>query len=140
MEKEEASLLCPSAQPEMDNAIVLGVFENAGDDRKLSYLNTVVPVNKEITDTSGGVPPTLVYRFAAKCLSEKCVQYRNGKCKLGKEITGSLRTSTDKLPACTIRSNCRWHHENGAEACFRCSQVITRVEFDNAKVTDRETG
>lgn len=133
----EAELLCPSAQPEMENATVLGVFEGTEKDRRLSYANESIRVTRELLDSVDGVPATLVYRFAAKCLGNNCVQYGSGHCRLGKQLSNALRTTTDKIPPCTIRSNCRWYNENGTAACLRCSQVVTRMEIgEKAKNTD----
>jgi hypothetical protein len=50
---------------------------------------------------------------------------------LAAKIVRWVPTVVDKLPACAIRAECRWWHQEGKAACLRCPQVVT----DNFKPT-----
>ena len=121
-------LTCPSAQPDMEDAQVLGVLEPGPDGRRLTYVNGLVPVTDALLDSTGPVPPTLVYRFAARCMEGRCRHFEGGRCGLGQRMAEGLDATVDRLPPCAIRKTCRWHAEVGPTACFRCSQVVTRIE------------
>lgn len=118
---------CPSAQPDMDGATVLGVVERDGGTRQLSYVNATVPVTDALLEATGPVPPTLIYRFAAPCVESKCTHFDGQKCQLAVRIAAGLDPNLEKLPPCSIRKSCRWYRQEGAAACARCSQVVTAV-------------
>jgi len=37
-----------------------------------------------------------------------------------------LEPAADKLPPCVIRPTCRWYKQEGAAACHRCPQIVTK--------------
>ncbi|TCL10149.1 hypothetical protein BXY66_2218 [Shimia isoporae] len=121
------TLTCPSSQPDMDGAQVLGVVERDGDSAELRYLNATLAVSDAVLDATGNVPPTLVYRFAAPCVSSKCTHFSDGACQLATRIARSLEPTVDGLPPCAVRKTCRWYRQEGAPACHRCPQVVTQV-------------
>ncbi|MEL6886110.1 MAG: hypothetical protein AAFY39_05540 [Pseudomonadota bacterium] len=125
---DSADLKCPSAQPDFEDAQVLGVFETAGDTPRLSYTAGTLPATQDVVASTGPVPPTLVMRFAGKCETARCVHFREGACSLVDRIVEGLDPVTDNLPACAIRRTCRWYTQEGARACHRCPQVVTRME------------
>ena len=58
---------------------------------------------------------------------------KQSKCKLADKIVRWAPVVVDKLPACTIRPDCRWWKEQGRAACMRCPQVVTdRLEAPEA--------
>jgi hypothetical protein len=124
---EEDDLTCPSSQPDMAGAQVLGVVERGPDGPALSYVNAHVPVTDDLLATTGEVPPTLVFRFAAPCVASKCTHFDGTKCQLAVRIAAGLTPTVDKLPPCAIRKTCRWYLQEGAGACARCPRVVTQV-------------
>lgn len=124
-----APLSCPSAQPDMPGAQVLGVVErDAGGAPRLAYAAGHVPVTDAVLAATGPVPPTLVYRFAAGCAESKCQHFDGSACQLAARIARQLGPEVSALPACAIRKTCRWHAQEGAAACHRCPQVVTQLE------------
>lgn len=123
---------CPSAQPEMDNADVLGVMERGEDGRmRLSYLNAPVPVTPELLDATGPVPPTEVLRFSAPCVESKCQHFDGAKCQLAVRVVAGLAADVSHAPPCKLRPTCRWHGQEGVAACLRCPQVTTHISKDD---------
>jgi hypothetical protein len=130
------SLTCPSAQPEMDDPQVIGVMEPGPDGRRLSYVNGHVPVTEEVLASTGDVPPTLVYRFAARCMESRCRHFDGARCGLALRMVEGLQPTVEKLPPCAIRRTCRWHAEAGDAACLRCSQVVTWIEDATPEIAE----
>lgn len=99
---------------------------------RVAYLGKDVVVSAETIRSVGGVSPTRVFRFAGKCESGGCGQFKNGSCRLGADILKGLEPVSDRLPACTIRGTCRWFAENGPAVCLRCASVVTTVTSGDA--------
>ena len=118
-------LLCPSAQPEMPGSRVLGVIAGNAAEPQVAYLNEHLPVSPDVLALAGQVPPTQVFRFAAQCDERACMHFDGKDCKLATRIVRILPAVVDALPACRIRSTCRWYQQEGRPACFRCPQVVT---------------
>lgn len=119
------TLLCPSAQPGMENCQVLGVLEGDGDKPMLSYLNQHVAVTGEILSLAGEAAPREVFRFAATCEAKKCVHFNGCECELATRIVRILPAVVSTLPPCVVRANCRWYSQEGRAACLRCPQIRT---------------
>lgn len=117
-------LACPSAQPDTAGAQVLGVVEEGG----LAYVAGHMPVTAPLLKVAGPVPPTALFRFAAPCATGACTHFEGGACQLARRIARGMAPVVDRLPACAIRPTCRWHAQEGAEACRRCPQVVTRID------------
>ncbi len=47
------------------------------------------------------------------------------RCQLAVRIAKLLPEVVDSLPACNIRSDCRWFRQEGRAACLRCPQIVT---------------
>ncbi len=119
--------LCPSAQPDMAEAEVLGVLEGGPDLPRLSYLTEPVRVTDELLAETGDVSPTRVFRFAATCEEKHCSHFDGVNCRLATRIVEGMSAVVDKLPPCRIRAKCRWFGQEGSAACFRCPQVVTEI-------------
>jgi hypothetical protein len=117
--------LCPSAQPEWDGSVALGVMAGTADLPRLVRFATPKPVTDELLALSAPVAPTEVFRFAAPCLCTGCVHFADTKCRLATRVVKLLPLVVDKLPACAIRPHCRWWQQEGKAACIRCQQVVT---------------
>jgi len=124
---DNEDLICPSAQPEMDGAQVLGVVERGPDGPALSYANGHVPVSDELLEAAAPVPPQMVFRFAAPCVAKKCTHFDGTDCQLAKRIAAGLKPVVAKLPPCAVRKTCRWYAQEGDSACHRCPSVVTHV-------------
>jgi hypothetical protein len=123
------SKLCPSAQPGMDRAIVLGVVQQDGPRPVVEYLNARVPATPEILALAAPLKPTEVFRLAATCAEHKCPHFDGADCRLATRVAKMLPPVVDSLPPCTIRKECRWFAQEGAAACMRCPEITT-ISYD----------
>ena len=119
---------CPSAQPEMAEATILGVRAGTPDAPRISYLETPVPVSSEWLELTRPVRPSEVLRFAARCEEGACRHFDGANCRLATRIVQILPVVVESLPPCNIRPECRWFRQEGRRACLRCPQVITEVQ------------
>jgi hypothetical protein len=120
-------LLCPSAQPDMKEARVLGVLAGSPLAPELAYLNEYLPVREELLATAAPANPLQVFRIAAQCEEKACCHFDGARCRLAARIVQILPAVTEGLPACLIRPTCRWYQQEGRAACLRCPQVITET-------------
>lgn len=120
-----AILMCPSAQPDMKEARVIGVVGGTVETVKVAYVNEVLPVTDEILQAAAPAKPTEVFRFAAHCETKACRHFDGTNCNLATRIVQILPAVVDTLPACLIRPTCRWYQQEGRAACLRCPQVVT---------------
>jgi len=119
--------MCPSAQPEMADAVILGVRGGAPEAARVSYLENPPAVSAEWLGLTGSVRPTEVLRFAARCEEGACAHFDGTKCRLATRIVQILPAVVESLPPCKIRHECRWFRQEGAATCLRCPQIITEV-------------
>lgn len=126
MKRTSEEYSCPSAQPDSRDARVFGIVGGSVGEPRVSYLEKGVDVLPDVLETID-VSPTRVFRFSAKCENAMCGQFRDGGCRLGKDIVRGVEPVAEQLPACTIRGTCRWFAENGREVCLRCARVVTTV-------------
>jgi hypothetical protein len=122
------TLMCPSAQPDMEDCRVLGVVTGEPQAPRTAYLTQILPATSDILAMAGSAPVGEVFRLAARCEESKCTHFDGRDCKLVTRIVNILPAVVDTLPVCMIRAECRWFAQEGRPACFRCPQVITRVE------------
>jgi len=133
------SKLCPSAQPGMDRATILGVVQQTGPRPVVEYLNERVPATPEILAMSAPLKPTEVFRIAATCAEHKCPHFDGADCRLATRVVKLLAPVVDSLPPCTIRKECRWHSQEGEAACRRCPEITT-VSYDLSPQTSEVSG
>lgn len=122
------TLRCPSAQPGMPDAQVLGVVKRTAEGPRVAYVNGLAPVTDEVLDAAGPMPATTVLRFAARCETSACRHFNGECCTLATRIAELLPEVADGLPPCAIRPSCRWFAEQGGSICLRCPQVVTQAE------------
>jgi hypothetical protein len=123
----DPGLLCPSAQPDMRDARILGVVGGTADKPELEYLNEHVEVTDELLATAAPAKPGQIFRIAARCDENGCVHFDGTRCGLARRIVRILPAVTEGLPACIIRPTCRWYQQEGRAACLRCPQVVTET-------------
>jgi hypothetical protein len=130
-----ASLLCPSTtRPEKEGSVVFAVVGGTVESPRLAYLREPQPVTAELLALSGSITPTEVFRFAAPCARSGCQHFDGADCRLAQRIVSMLPTVVDVLPACQLRSNCRWWKQEGKSACLRCPQIVTKTYHPSEKL------
>ncbi|GAB0154786.1 hypothetical protein CHRYSEOSP005_00460 [Chryseobacterium sp. Alg-005] len=71
------------------------------------------------------------FRFTGKCVEKGCAQWNSeeSKCSLSQKVQdlGSVKR-TKELSYCPIRTQCRWFHQDGKQACFSCNEVTRNME------------
>jgi len=125
---QQEHLMCPSAPPEVAGSRVLGVVGGTRETPEIAYLNEFLPVSALVLLLPPSAKPTQVLRFAAPCQETACCHFDGRKCNLVTRIVNTLPAVVDSLPACLIRSTCRWYEQEGRDACYRCPQVVTYVD------------
>jgi hypothetical protein len=127
--------LCPSSQSGTDNAVVFGVVEGTIENPRVAYLDRVQSVKEAIQQPISIKPtdikPTEMMRIASSCQEKKCLHFDGQDCRLAARIVERLSTVTDTLPACQIRSKCRWWQQEGKSACLRCPQIVTENYYSS---------
>jgi hypothetical protein len=127
-------LMCPSAQPDMQDSVVLGVFEDTANGKRVAWLEKPQPVTPELLSLTRDVDPRNIFRFAARCEERKCVHFDGEDCRLATRIVQILPRAVDVLPPCSIRPECRWYQQEGKPACLRCPEVVTHMEDASAEI------
>ena len=125
-QSESSGLLCPSAHPEMAGSRVFGVMGGTVGEPRLLYLDEPVAASEDLMALAGPVKPIEVFRIAAPCVESKCRHFDGRDCQLATRIVQILPAVSNSLPACRVRHECRWFHQEGGAACLRCPQVITQ--------------
>lgn len=131
--------MCPSAQPEMEGSVVLGVLETTSTGQRLAWLEQPQPVTPELLAQTGEVDPRQIFRFAARCEENRCVHFNGQDCQLATRIVQILPVAVEALPPCRLRPTCRWHQQEGRAACFRCPEVVTHLENPTAEMVQAAT-
>lgn len=122
-----AELMCPSAQPDLRNGVVVGVVGGTVREPRVAYLKDPLRVNETVLELASPVKPTEVFRLAAPCANEGCRHFDGASCRLARRIVDLLDTVVPGLPSCHLRSTCRWWKQEGADACLRCPQIVTEL-------------
>jgi hypothetical protein len=119
--------LCPSAQPDWEGSMVIGVVGGTPDAPEMAYLGAAEPVTEDLLALTKPVAPSEVFRFAAPCACSGCAHFASdeSKCRLAEKVVRWVPVAVAKLPACSIRPDCRWWQQEGRAACLRCPQVVT---------------
>jgi hypothetical protein len=123
--RSERPPLCPSAQPDWDGAVLIGVVSGTADQPIMTHLNAPPTVTEEILRLASPATPTEVFRFAAFCIGDNCRHFANSKCRLAAQVVRLLPEVAKALPKCAIRADCRWWRQEGKAACLCCPQIVT---------------
>lgn len=127
--RQAAALSCPSAQPDMEDAVVLGIVETGEDgSRRVAYVEKPVPLTPELAAIAAPASAGRVLRLAATCAEGKCAHFDGHDCSLVKRVSAMLPEAGEKPPPCHLRRACRWFAQEGVAACRRCEAIVT--EFD----------
>ena len=125
---------CPSAQATTEGARVFGVMTGTPEAPRVGYLTETLPMSEKLLTVAAPAKPTQLFRIAAPCANGGCKHFKGNACTLAQRIVEGVPAVVNALPACQIRSTCRWFRQEGKEACFRCPQVMT----DKANASDDE--
>jgi hypothetical protein len=125
---EANDLDCPSAQPELRGARIIGVMSESGGGSRVEYLERAVPVTPELLDRTGPLDPTSILRVSAPCETAACPHFEDHRCTLAEKVVNLLPAVIDEIAPCPIRRTCRWFAQEGKAICLRCSAVTTTVD------------
>jgi len=123
---DERETLCPSAPPEWAGARVFGVAVGTAQAPDVAYLDRALPLDAALAASTSPAAPDEVFRIAAPCACSGCGHFSaaESKCGLARKIVRLAPIVVEKLPPCSIRSDCRWWKQEGRAACQRCPQVV----------------
>ena len=131
---QDSSRLCPSARCE-EGAILVGIV---GEDGVIGYVNPQVTIGSDFVHRARkGRTPEKRFRFSQPCIESDCQQWTGCRCGVidrvlkAVEEANVLDASSEALPKCSIRSQCRWFAQVGRKACTVCPLVITDVRPDD---------
>jgi hypothetical protein len=130
----DEALLCPSAQPQMPDAQVLGVVSGGAGRPLVTYLSERVAATPELLAQAAPAAPGEVFRLAARCETSRCIHFDGQQCRLATRIVAMLPEVAENLPPCIIRKTCRWYRQEGRAACARCPQVVTRNDHPDERL------
>jgi hypothetical protein len=120
-------LLCPGGRCE-PGSLLLGVV---GHDGAVGYIRPPLDLDEVFLDRArAGRNPRARFRFAESCTMGACAHWSGEGCGLVEGIVNSPTDCdrSDGLPRCGIRPRCRWHAEQGRDACFACRFVVTEID------------
>lgn len=129
-------LLCPSAQPDQDSAVLFGVVDGTAAEPRVTYLRQPLPVVPALLALAQPVAPTEVFRFAAPCVEDACQHFAAGECQLATKISALIEGTSFGVPACRIRPRCRWWNQEGVAACHKCPTIVTMQYAPSAAIRE----
>ena len=115
---------CPSSTCSED-AVLLGKVKQDGT---VGFLQNKMQLDAAaVAEFQKMGEPERRFRFSSPCVQKGCGQWSNGKCGVIKEVLNAFADANlpQDAPKCIIRSSCRWFHQEGVQACYACSFVIT---------------
>ena len=118
---------CPSAQPDMGQIVVFGVVGGTVTEPRVGYLKELQPATDDVLALANPASPTEVFRLSAPCAGVECKHFDGSQCQLGQRLVSQLWPVIRELPVCRLRPTCRWWHEQGRNACYRCPQIVTET-------------
>jgi hypothetical protein len=124
-QRGEIAPLCPSAQPDWEGSVAIGVVSGTAAEPRVTHFPDSVPVDEGLLALTEPVTPAEVLRFAAPCLCTGCMHFEGETCQLARRVVRVLAPVTTRLPKCSIRPRCRWFQQEGRAACARCPQIVT---------------
>lgn len=126
---DQTVLQCPAAPQHWRHAMVFAVFVEGQ-----TVPVTPTPVNPAILELCAPQTPRQILRMSATCIKANCRHWNaqepgaqgDGVCTLAERVLDAyIPDSTSALPACGIRSTCRWYAQLGVMACFPCHATPT---------------
>lgn len=120
--------LCPSSRFSVGSSL-LGI---RNDKDEMDILEEPIKITEEIYEQfkEEDTKPEKTLRFTNKCVESGCAQWTGSKCGVIENLLDKVEDEYVKntLPACSIRQDCRWFEQRGADSCKICPLVTTHVE------------
>ena len=132
--QDDTRHLCPSSRPELAECVLFGVAGGSVEAPRVIYLRQAHAVTDELLSLAGPATPPEVFRMAAPCAQHRCKHFDGSKCGLAQRIVELVPPVVESLPRCPIRPRCLWWHQEGADACQRCPQIVTLNDSASAEV------
>jgi hypothetical protein len=117
-----------------EGVTLLGIVMPNG---RVAFSPDRIEVNREfVANAREGRSPEKRFRFADACVRAACKQWTGTRCGVIDEVLNDMPAhplqAGSQLPHCSIRFQCRWYEQAGAEACRACTLVITDCRMDEA--------
>ena len=124
----EKALFCPSARCE-PGSLLLGIVQANGE---TAFTPDKIQIDEDFVKVARqGRTPEGRFRFASPCRQGGCQRWSDGKCGVVEAIVEEAGiiglAGVQELPKCSVRENCRWFAQRGAQACSICPLVITEL-------------
>jgi hypothetical protein len=120
-------ILCPAYRCKPGSHL-LGVRQ---EDGTIAILPQTLPVDQDFIDKTSGhvMTPEQRFRFTNRCIEGGCMQWNGTGCKVADKMVNYLESiiQEDELPSCSIRNQCRWFLQKGADGCRVCTYVVTEI-------------
>jgi hypothetical protein len=118
---------CPSFRCG-EGSKLLGVRQNG----KIAILPNPLELDEAFLDSvKSGNAPEERFRFVNKCALGGCRQWTGKACGIALRVVHFLGNQQQgELPACSIRSSCRWFGQEGDKICALCPYIITDITAD----------
>ncbi len=95
-------------------------------DGRVAYARNRVVIDEDfVAVAKQGDAAEKRFRFSSLCVEKGCAQWDGSKCGVIEKLLDLAPDLGDVLPECSIREECRWFEQRGAEACRVCPYVIT---------------
>ncbi len=119
--------MCPSAQPDLESGVVIGVVSGTAPEPRIAYLERPVSQDEGVLGLASPAKPTEVFRLASPCATISCQHFDGSSCRLVSRIVQLLKPVVGEIPRCHLRPTCRWWAQEGAPACVRRPQIVTEL-------------
>jgi hypothetical protein len=116
-------ILCPSSVC-IEGAGLLGIVNSEG---MVDILPEPIPIDADfVVATQEGRPAEERFRFTNICVKKECHQWSDNQCGIVERVQQfiHIEEQLQQLPACGIRSRCRWYLQHGASACNVCVYIV----------------
>lgn len=117
------TILCPSSVC-IEGSALLGIVNAEGT---VDILPDPIPIDGAfVEEAHKGRKPETRFRFTNTCVQKECRQWNGQGCGIIDQVQKliGIEEQLQQLPACGIRSRCRWYLQTGATACSACIYVI----------------
>lgn len=122
--------ICPSFKCE-EGSLLLGIRQKDGN---IAILPKPLQIGQTFIDNinNAGLIPEEHFRFTNQCMKNDCKQWSNRGCGVAIRISHFFKSENllDPIPECSLRSECRWHKQEGENICRLCPRVITNITAD----------
>jgi hypothetical protein len=115
-----------------EGAILVGIVLEGG---RVAFAADRLVVNQGFVESARqGRSPEKRFRFGDACIKTGCRQWTGERCGVIDEILAAdpVREVQPELPLCSIRPQCRWYEQSGADACHVCELVVTDCLEDSS--------